>query len=73
MGWMGKIGMAPVWSRPRREARLELLERLALGPQHGLHLVRLGEEEILIGRSPSGLTVLSRRPHREAGEEGGAW
>jgi flagellar biogenesis protein FliO len=70
---MEKIGMAPVWSRPRRGTRLELLERVALGPQHGLHLVRLGDEEILIGRSPSGLTVLSRRPRREAGEEGAAW
>ncbi|MGQ9633790.1 MAG: flagellar biosynthetic protein FliO [Bryobacteraceae bacterium] len=73
MGWMEKIGVAPAWGRPRRKAQLEPLERLVLGPQHGLHLVRLGDEELLIGRWPSGLAVLSRRPSRTGGEEGQAW
>lgn len=69
MGWIESLRMAPAWGRTRRKARLEPLERLVLGPQHGLHLVRLGDEELLIGRSPSGLTVLSRRPHRNQGAQ----
>jgi flagellar biogenesis protein FliO len=53
----------------RRMRQLELAERLALGPQHSLHLVRLGKREILIGRSPSGLTLLASRAVSDQGEE----
>src|ERR1035438_10013598 len=45
----GFAGMAPV----RRSAgrRMECLERLPLGPQHTLHLVRVGETELLLALS----------------------
>jgi flagellar biogenesis protein FliO len=43
----------------RRPRQLELVDRLSLTSQHSLHLVRLGERAILVGRSPSGITLLS--------------
>lgn len=49
-------------SRPRR---LESLERLALGPHHSLHLVRMGSSALLIGASPSGCALLHRAELRE--------
>lgn len=43
----------------RRETRrLEVLERIALGPQHAVHLVRLGDRSLLISTSPSSCQVL---------------
>lgn len=37
---------------------LEAVERLSLGPQHSLHLVRLAGRGLLVGVSPAGCTVL---------------
>ena len=48
--------------------RMECVERLPLGPQQVLHLVRLGETELLLASSPSGCTLLKSFGHRE-GEE----
>ncbi len=42
-------------SGPRR---LEVLERVALGPHHALHLVRAGERFVLIATAPSSCQVL---------------
>jgi flagellar biosynthetic protein FliO len=54
----------------RRSAgrRMECVERLSLGPQQILHLVRLGETELLLASSPSGCTLLKTFGYRE-GEE----
>jgi len=38
--------------------RMECVERLPLGPQQVLHLVRLGEMELLVASSPAGCTLL---------------
>ena len=38
--------------------RLESLERLALGPQHSLHLIRLDGRSILVATAPTSLQVL---------------
>ena len=38
--------------------RMECVERLPLGPQQMLHLVRMGETELLIASSPSACTLL---------------
>jgi flagellar biogenesis protein FliO len=62
MGWSEKLRIRSPWGRAGGAQRLEALERLVLGPQHSLHVVRFGEEEILVGRSPSGLAVLARAP-----------
>ena len=49
--------------------RLECVERLPLGPQQVLHLVRMGETELLLASSPSGCRLLKSFGRRE-GEEG---
>lgn len=51
------------------ERRIECLERLPLGPHHTLHLVRVGETELLLAISPSGCSLVERFAHRN-GEAG---
>ena len=48
----------------RTERQLETLERLALGPHHSLHLVRVGEEALVVACSPAGCALLDRVPAR---------
>ena len=48
------------------ERRIECLERLPLGPQHTLHLVRVGETELLLASSPSGCSLVERFARRNA-------
>ncbi len=43
----------PMWRRAGRSNSMQAIERLQLTAQHSLHLVRLGDELILIGVSPS--------------------
>lgn len=47
--------------------RLECLERLPLSPHQVLHLVRMGEIELLLASSPSGCTLL--KSFEQRGEE----
>ena len=59
--WLRRGGMIHLkrGSAAKRPVRsLELVERLPVAPQHVLHLVRLGSRAFLIGRSPSGLSLL---------------
>jgi flagellar biosynthetic protein FliO len=46
--------------------RMQCLERLSLSPQHTLHLVRVGESELLLASSPSGCSLVKRLPRRTA-------
>jgi flagellar biosynthetic protein FliO len=51
------------YSRARRpngagHPRLEVLDRLALSPNHSLHLVRMADRTLLIGLSPNGCNLL---------------
>ena len=50
--------------RPARpgQPRLEVIDRLALGPQHSLHLVRLADRTLLVGLSPQGCSLLESGP-----------
>jgi flagellar biosynthetic protein FliO len=48
--------------RLRRGRRLEYLERLPLGPQHALHLVRVDERELLVASSPGGCWLVESPP-----------
>jgi flagellar biosynthetic protein FliO len=59
----GVAGLSPKFKLGRRgaERRMESLERLPLGPQHTLHLVRVGDAELLLGCSPSGCVLVERR------------
>jgi flagellar biogenesis protein FliO len=58
---------------PHRGSRhlVENLERLPLGPQHTLHLIRLGEEVLLVACSPGGCTVIANRPWQDPGRGDG--
>ena len=56
--WLRRSGLAALPLGRTRTRRLECLEKLALGPQHTLHLVRLGERELLLASTPAGCTVV---------------
>ena len=38
--------------------KLELIERVSLGPQHAIHLVRAGDRLVLIATTPSSCQIL---------------
>jgi flagellar biogenesis protein FliO len=70
---LGLLGAVLAWARRRglgglaRTGRpggrkLEALERLSLGPQHTLHLVRMGEQALVVACSPAGCAVLEKLP-----------
>ncbi len=62
--WLGRRGFAvrlPLGGPGAR--RLESLERLALAPQHTLHLVRLGDTMLLLASTPAGCSVLRSIPN----------
>ena len=63
--WLRRRGVAPGVVRRRGGRRLEILERLPLGPQHSLHLVRVGGATLLVASSPSGCTLMERLPASE--------
>ena len=44
------------------QPRLEVIDRLALGPKHSLHLVRLADRTLLVGLSPQGCSLLESGP-----------
>jgi len=70
--WLRKRGwVAPALPARARNRRLVTVERLALGPQHSLHLVRLGDHALLVAASPSGCTLLERRVWRDIEERTG--
>jgi flagellar biogenesis protein FliO len=46
--------------------RLEVLERVALTPQHALHLVRVSDRTVLIATAPSSCTLLDAPAAPEA-------
>ena len=57
--WLRRRGLAGITLGTRPSARrLEALERLSLGPQHTLHLVRLGGAALLLASSPSGCRLV---------------
>ena len=45
-----------------RTRSLEPMERLALTPQHSLHLVRIQGRELLVATHPRGCTLLAESP-----------
>ena len=65
--WLRWRGAARFPALGRKRRRMEHLERLSLGPQHALHLVRLGEHLVLVAASPAGCTLVERFPDAEIG------
>jgi flagellar biogenesis protein FliO len=70
-GLTGVAGGLPL-VRKANSRCLESLERLPLGPQHTLHLVRLGGAALLISASPAGCSLLHRVDWREIENTRGA-
>jgi flagellar biogenesis protein FliO len=53
------VSFRPPWRNPGANARsLEAIERLALTPQHMLHVVRVQGREVVVATHPQGCTVL---------------
>ncbi len=71
--WLRRRGFAAVSLRKKPgRRRLECLERLALGPQQTLHLVRLGNTALLLASSPAGCSLLTSLAYGEIAESGEA-
>ncbi|MCW5976760.1 MAG: FliO/MopB family protein [Bryobacteraceae bacterium] len=49
----------------RNGRRMESVERLALGPQHALHLVRMGDRGLVVAVHAGGCTLIDSRPWPE--------
>ncbi|HEX9012061.1 MAG TPA: flagellar biosynthetic protein FliO [Anaerolineaceae bacterium] len=56
-------------TRPGR--KMELIERLQVGPQHSLLLVRVADRALVVGLSPGGCTLIERTSWNEAGNIAG--
>jgi flagellar biogenesis protein FliO len=74
--WVRRRGLANITGglpivRKTNARRLESMERLPLGPQHTLHLVRLGAAALLISASPAGCALVHRADWREIENAGG--
>jgi flagellar biogenesis protein FliO len=71
--WLRRRGLdGAALVRKPADRRLECLERLPLGPQQTLHLVKLGSATLLIASSPAGCAVLHHVPGREIEHHGDA-
>lgn len=61
--WLRRRGLASLPFPARRSGRgLESVGRLALGPQHVLHLVRYQNRVLLLATSPAGCSLLDQSP-----------
>ena len=57
--WLRRRGFATLaMGRKPGGRRLECLERLPLGPQQTLHLVRVGQTALLLASSPTGCALV---------------
>lgn len=78
---LGLLGVTLYWLRGQGLARfggkgigrgaarrMQTIERLALSPQHSLHLVNVGGRVLLIAVSPGGCSVLQGEVHLEDGQ-----
>ena len=68
--WLRRKGMAQFPFKSTGSTRgktMQVLERMALTPQHSLHLVRVENRVVLIAASPAGCSILEgfSEPARE--------
>ncbi|HTS66735.1 MAG TPA: flagellar biosynthetic protein FliO [Candidatus Acidoferrales bacterium] len=65
--WLRRRGFVGLTLRGNRAiSRMQCLERLPLGTQHTLHLVRVGDMELLLASSPAGCALIEALPRRKA-------
>jgi flagellar biosynthetic protein FliO len=65
--WLRRRGFAGILPAKRDAGRrLECLERLSLGPQHTLHLVRVGDMALLLASTPTGCALIQSLPSHQA-------
>ncbi len=53
---------------PAGPRRMEVLERVALSPQHALHLVRIGGRSLVVATTPSSCLTICEAPYDAASE-----
>jgi flagellar biosynthetic protein FliO len=65
--WLRRANPVRFGSRGSERGRrqLEMVERLPLGPQHSLCLVRCGDKALVVGLHAGGCTLLESRPWEE--------
>lgn len=69
MWFLRRRGVATLNLSGRRSGRsLESLDRLGLGPQHMLHLVRFRDRALLVAVSPAGCVLLEQMPMERVAE-----
>jgi len=65
----GSLFLLKKFRLPRRSflgpRRMEVVERVALGPHHALHLVRVGDRTMVVATAPSSCQLLC-----ETGQDG---
>ncbi len=54
----GIPGTGTLGRQSASDRQLKVMERVPLGPQHALHLVRVGERTILVATAPGSCQVL---------------
>lgn len=57
--WKLRSGVAFSWRAPSGSPRLAATARIALSPQHTVHLLRVDRRELLIATHPQGCSVLT--------------
>jgi flagellar biosynthetic protein FliO len=67
--WLRRRGFVAPQPGRRSPRRLETVERLPIGPQHALHLVRLGRRALLVSSAPSGCALLESVPWAEVEQQ----
>lgn len=63
--WLLRARGLASWRLPQRSSgprRLRVVERIALTPQHSLHLVQFDGRTLVIGVSPAGCHLLTGEP-----------
>lgn len=71
--WLRRHGFATAsLGKKAGGRRLECVERLSLGPQQTLHLVRLGNTALLLASSPGGCSLVTSMAYREIASPGQA-
>jgi flagellar biogenesis protein FliO len=63
--WLKRRGLAGNVFKAQGSRKLAYLERVALGPQHALHLVRVGERAFLLTSFANGCSLVESFPWRD--------